>query len=40
VWKNGKYVPGDAGLSGAALEDDGITFDLGSGEYNFKLRGQ
>jgi hypothetical protein len=40
VWENGKYVPGDAGVSGAALEDSGITFDVGSGEYSFRLRGQ
>jgi alpha-L-rhamnosidase len=40
VWENGKYVSGDAGVSGAVLEDDGITFDLGSGEYSFKLRGR
>ncbi len=40
VWENGKYVPGVAGVSGAALDESGITFDLGSGEYSFKLRGQ
>jgi alpha-L-rhamnosidase len=40
VWENGKYVSGVAGVSGAALEDSGITFDVGSGEYSFRLRGQ
>ena len=40
VWENGKYVPGVAGIIGAAKEDSGIAFDVGSGEYSFKLRGQ
>lgn len=40
VWADGQYVPGDAGIAGATKEDSGITFDLGSGEYHFKLRGQ
>jgi len=40
VWENGKYVPGDAGVSAAVLDDNGVTFDVGSGEYSFRLRGQ
>jgi alpha-L-rhamnosidase len=40
VWEDGKYVPGDPGITAATAEDDGIAFDLGSGEYNFHLRGQ
>ena len=40
VWENGKYVAGAAGITGAAIEDNGIAFDVGSGEYSFKLRGQ
>ena len=40
IWENGKYVTGDPGITGAASEDNAIAFDLGSGEYSFKLRGQ
>jgi alpha-L-rhamnosidase len=40
VWEKGKYIPGVAGITGAVKEDSGIAFDLGSGEYSFKLRGQ
>ena len=40
VWENGGYVAGDPGICGAAREDNGIGFNVGSGEYNFRLRGQ
>ncbi len=40
VWEDGKYVPGDPGITGAAAEEDAIAFELGSGEYTFRLRGQ
>ena len=40
VWENGKYVAGAPGISGGVAEDNGIAFDVGSGEYSFKLRGQ
>jgi alpha-L-rhamnosidase len=40
VWEKGQYVPGAAGITGAAKDDDGIAFDLGSGEYSFRLKGQ
>jgi alpha-L-rhamnosidase len=39
VWEKGQYVPGAAGITGAAKDDDGIAFDLGSGEYSFRLKG-
>ena len=40
VWENGKYVPGDPGITGAVSEDNDFAFDVGSGEYSFMLRGQ
>ncbi len=40
VWEKGQYVPGAAGITGAAKDDDGIAFDLGSGEYSFRLKGE
>jgi alpha-L-rhamnosidase len=40
VWENGKYAPGDPGITNAAAEDNFIAFDAGSGEYTFQLRGQ
>jgi alpha-L-rhamnosidase len=40
VWANGQYVPGVAGITGGTNEDDGIVFELGSGEYSFRLKGE
>ncbi len=40
VWEDGKYVPGDPGITGAAAEEDVIAFELGSGEYTFRVRGE
>jgi alpha-L-rhamnosidase len=40
VWENGKYVAGDAGIIGAVAEDNDIAFEVGSGEYSFRLSGQ
>ncbi|MEI8042905.1 MAG: alpha-L-rhamnosidase C-terminal domain-containing protein, partial [Verrucomicrobiota bacterium] len=37
VWKAGAYVKGVVGISGARQEADYVTFDVGSGEYRFKL---
>ena len=38
VWKDGSYVSGVAGITGAAQDADHVTFDVGSGEYCFTLR--
>lgn len=40
VWQDKHYVAGDAGITGAVEEDNDIAFDLGSGVYQFTLRGQ
>ena len=40
VWEKGHYVSGVAGITGAAQEHGGFTFDVGSGHYLFKLSGQ
>ena len=37
VWANGAFVPGVAGISGAAVTADGIQFDCGSGSFSFEL---
>ena len=37
VWKDGAYVHGVAGITGGKQEADSITFDVGSGEYRFKI---
>lgn len=39
VWENGRYVPGDPGLTGAALTNEGIKFEIGSGSYSFRATG-
>jgi alpha-L-rhamnosidase len=38
VWKNGAYVRGVEGISGGKQEAGYVTFDTGSGEYNFKAQ--
>jgi len=37
VWRGGRYVRGVAGITGAGQDADHVTFDVGSGEYGFKL---
>ncbi len=39
VWSKGAFVPGDPGVTGASAEPQGITFDVGSGHYQFRLTG-
>jgi hypothetical protein len=41
IYANGQYVAGDAGVTGATAEKNGdIIFDVGSGTYSFKLKGE
>ncbi len=42
VWEKGHYVAGDPGLNGASQEKEHghIIFDVGSGDYSFKLVGR
>jgi len=40
VWKNGNFVPGDMGLSGAKRDSERLLFDVTSGNYSFQLQGQ
>ncbi len=37
VWQNGKYMPGDDGVHSGRDEAEHVTFDVGSGEYEFVL---
>jgi len=39
VWKDGSYVAGVAGITGAVQSADYITLNVGSGSYRFKLTG-
>ncbi len=40
VWENGHFVPGDPGVSSATEAGSAVAFDVGSGEYSFRLTGQ
>ena len=40
IWQNGGYISGDPGISSGTDTPDGIAFDVGSGEYSFRLTGQ
>lgn len=40
VWQNGKFVPGDPGITSATLRDHAIEFSAGSGYYHFLLTGE
>ena len=40
VWENGKFVPGDPGITSATLRDGAIEFSAGSGYYHFLLTGE
>lgn len=35
VWRDGKFVAGIAGISGATADQDGVTFTTTSGSYDF-----
>lgn len=37
IWKEGKYVPGPSGVSGARKVPEGIEVKVGSGHYSFRL---
>jgi len=39
IWKDNAYVAGVAGISRGRRTDDYVTFDVGSGQYSFKLQG-
>ena len=38
VWKDGAYIRGVEGITGGRQETGYVTFDTGSGEYNFKAQ--
>jgi len=40
VWQNGQFVPGDPGVTGASEAHGDVTFEVGSGEYAFRLTGE
>lgn len=40
VWEHGRFVSGDAGISGAREEEREVVFQVSSGSYGFKLTGQ
>jgi|YelNatPaOPRAMG01_1025707.scaffolds.fasta_scaffold28005_2 alpha-L-rhamnosidase len=40
VWENGKFVPGDPGITAAEVTPHGIEFSVGSGYYHFLLTGE
>ena len=40
VWENGKFVPGVAGVEGAADKDGAVRIKIGSGRYAFTLEGE
>jgi alpha-L-rhamnosidase len=40
VWEKGHFVSGDPGIAGAVSDGDDFVFDLGSGDYSFRLTGQ
>jgi hypothetical protein len=37
IWKNEVYIDGVAGIASAHRNANGVTFDVGSGSYCFKL---
>ena len=37
VWQNGKFVPGVAGVTSASATNTSVTFQVGSGSYDFTL---
>jgi alpha-L-rhamnosidase len=40
VWENGKFVPGDPGITAATARGHAIEFSAGSGYYHFLLTGE
>jgi len=40
VWENGSYIEGAAGIAGASEGDEYVTFEVGSGSYSFKIKGE
>ena len=40
IWSDGHFVAGDPGVDSGASEDGFITFQVGSGDYVFHLRGE
>jgi len=40
VWENGKFVPGDPGITAATARASAIEFSAGSGYYHFLLTGE
>jgi alpha-L-rhamnosidase len=40
VWEKGHYVAGDPGVTGARQEHGDVIFEVGSGQYSFKLAGR
>jgi alpha-L-rhamnosidase len=40
LWKNGKFIRGAFGITNGTETDEYVTFDVGSGSYRFRLKGQ
>jgi len=40
IWKNGGFIRGVLGIAGGAQTAEYVTFDVGSGSYTFRLKGQ
>ncbi len=40
IWKNGKFIRGAFGITNGTETAEYVTFDIGSGSYRFRLKGQ
>jgi len=40
IWKNGKFIQGAFGITNGTETAEYVTFDVGSGSYRFRLKGQ
>jgi alpha-L-rhamnosidase len=40
IWKDGSFVDGAAGVTAGSRTPDYVTFDVGSGDYSFRLTGK
>jgi len=40
VWENGHFVEGTPGFTAGKMEDRRVSFEVGSGHYDFRLNGQ